>query len=445
MRKGILAGALLLAGFAPAMAFAEPVLLISIDGLRPGDVLGAEKRGLKIPNLRRFLSEGTYASGVTGVLPTLTYPSHATLLTGVSPAKHGITSNASFDPMQINYGGWTWYAADFKVPTLWDAAAKAGLTTANVHWPTSVGAKSIRWNLPQYWRTGHGDDLALMKALSTPGLVDSLERDIGTTYVQGIDESISGDENRGAFAARLISREKPGFATVYLTALDHEQHQYGPDTLEAHAVLERIDVIIGKLVSAELAAHPDAVIAVASDHGFAPTTSETNLFKPFIDASLITLDGEGKISTWKAMPWPSGGSIAIVLAKPDDAALLAKVRDLLTRLQSDPAAHIAGVIEKSAIIEMGGNPAASFYVNLAPDTLAGGFKGPNAQLTIPAKSKGMHGYFPAAPEMRSTFMMIGKRIARAKSLGEIDMRAIAPTLAKLMKAPLPTAELKPVE
>jgi Type I phosphodiesterase / nucleotide pyrophosphatase len=186
MRKGILAGALLLTGFAPALALAEPVLLISIDGLRPGDVLGAEKRGLKIPNLRRFLSEGSYASGVTGVLPTLTYPSHATLLTGVSPAKHGITSNTSFDPMQINYGGWTWYAADFKVPTLWDAAAKAGLTTANVHWPTSVGAKSIRWNLPQYWRTGHGDDLALMKALSTPGLVDSLERDIGTTYVQGM-------------------------------------------------------------------------------------------------------------------------------------------------------------------------------------------------------------------------------------------------------------------
>jgi predicted AlkP superfamily pyrophosphatase or phosphodiesterase len=65
------------------------VLLISIDGLRPGDVLEAESRGLKIPNLRRFLAEGAHAQGVRGVLPTLTYPSHTTLITGVAPgARH---------------------------------------------------------------------------------------------------------------------------------------------------------------------------------------------------------------------------------------------------------------------------------------------------------------------------------------------------------------------
>ncbi len=445
MRHAVFLGAVFLAHIAPSAASAAPVLFISIDGLRPGDVLDADKRGLKIPNLRGFVREGSYASAVKGVLPTVTYPSHATLLTGASPARHGIIGNTSFDPMQINQGGWYWYASDLKLPTLWDAAAKAGLSTANVHWPTSVGAKSIRWNLPQYWRTGHTDDLALMKALSTPGLVDALEQDLKLTYAQGISESIEGDENRGAFAVRLITREKPGFATVYLTALDHEQHVSGPDTKDAHIVLERIDAVLGKLIAAELSVHPDAVIAVASDHGFAATTSETNLFKPFVDAGLITLDTDGKVSGWEAMPWPSGGSIAVVLARPDDALLQAKVRDLLGHLKADPAAHVAGVIEKGDIAAMGGNPAANFYVNLEVGALAGGFKGANAMLSGPSKIKGMHGYFPAAREMRSTFMMMGKSVPRARNLGEIDMRSIAPTLAKLMNTSLPTADLPPLK
>src|SRR5262245_30248760 len=74
------------------------VLLISIDGLRPDSVTAAEQHGLRVPNLRRFLTEGAYAERVRGVVPTVTYPSHTTLITGVSPAKHGIYSNNTFDP-----------------------------------------------------------------------------------------------------------------------------------------------------------------------------------------------------------------------------------------------------------------------------------------------------------------------------------------------------------
>ena len=83
-----LAAALLASTGLAGPAAAEPVLLISIDGLRPGDVIEAERRGLKIPNLRRFVTEGAYATGVTGVLPTVTYPSHVTLVTGASYMNH---------------------------------------------------------------------------------------------------------------------------------------------------------------------------------------------------------------------------------------------------------------------------------------------------------------------------------------------------------------------
>lgn len=441
--KAAIAGVVLLGSTAPVVAKAQeagkPVLLISIDGLRPGDVLEAEKRGLKVPNLRRFLKEGAYATGVMGNLPTVTYPSHTTLITGVAPARHGIVSNTTFDPRQINYGGWYWYAQDITAPTLWDAAKAAGMTTANVHWPVSVGVKSLTWNMPQIWRSGHGDDRKLIRALATDGLYDELEHDCGA-YADGIDEGVDADENRTKFAVRLIETKKPDFLTVYLAALDHEEHLHGPGSAEANAVLERLDTAVGKLVSAELAARPDATIALVSDHGFVATDTEVNLFRPFIEAGLIRLGADGKVTSWDAMPWPSGGSIAVVLARPDDDALTGLVGALLEKLAADPQAKIAKVIDKAEIARLGGNPQASFYVDLKPGALAGNFAA-DAPLAKPSRYKGMHGYFPAMPEMRSTFLVMGKGLARGRSLGEIDMRAIAPTLAEVMGAKLPDAQV----
>lgn len=434
----------LLAAAMPAAAQAEPLLLISIDGLRPGDVLEAEKRGLSIPNLRRFLTDGAYATGVVGVAPTLTYPSHTTLMTGASPARHGIVANNSFDPTNINQGGWFWYAQDVKVPMLWEVARKAGLTTANVHWPVSVAAKGVTWNLPQIWRTGHPDDARLLDALATPGLKAELETATGEPYAMGIDESMAGDQNRGRFAAALIAAHKPDFLTVYLTALDHEQHGSGPDTPQAKAVLEKIDAIVGELVAAERKAHPDAAIALVSDHGFEATTTGLNLYRAFIDAGLIALDKDGKVASWTAMPWIMGGSAAIMLAQPNDAATQGRVKALLDRLAADPANGIAGVLDRPAIARAGANRDAAFLVNLRPGFVTDIFRGPAAPLVAPTPAKGMHGYLPGPAHLDATFMIMGPNVAKGRSLGRIDMRAVAPTLAKAMGASLPDAEAPPV-
>src|SRR5512144_1109059 len=107
MRRIVIAG-MMLCLIAPiwfatdAQNRSVPIVLISIDGLKPDYVLDADKHALKIPNLRRLVAEGAHASGVTGVLPTVTYPSHTTMVTGVAPAKHGIVANSPFDPFSKN-------------------------------------------------------------------------------------------------------------------------------------------------------------------------------------------------------------------------------------------------------------------------------------------------------------------------------------------------------
>jgi predicted AlkP superfamily pyrophosphatase or phosphodiesterase len=413
----------------------QPVLLISIDGLRPADVLDAQQRGLHLPNLQAFLKQGSYAHDVRGVLPTLTYPSHTTLITGVSPNVHGIGSNLTFDPTNKNQQGWDWYASDIRVPTLWDAAHAAGLSTANVHWPVSVGAQ-VDWNLPQIWRTGLPDDRKLVAALSTPGLLPSLEKDLGP-YADGIDESLAGDQNRTRFAIHLLETRKPQFMTAYVTALDTEQHATGPDPPTSRKTLEGIDALIGDLVAAARRVHPDGVIAIVSDHGFAPVKQDINFYAPFIKAGLVTVK-DGTITDWQAAVWNDGGSAAIVLKDPNDAAVKTKVATLLKQLQDDPRYEIDHVLDHDQLVAQGGTGMASWFVLLKIGYELG--VTPDAPLPAPGHFLGMHGYDPATSEMRSTFLIEGPGIPAGKNLGSIDMRDIAPTLAKLMGASLPQAQ-----
>ena len=119
-------------------------------------------------------------AGVRNALPTVTYPNHTTLITGVWPAKHGIPNNPTFDPLQKNMGGWYWYAAGHQ------GAAPCGTRcmTAAARSPACPGRsasaqRSIDYNVPEYWRANIAEDLKLVRALSTPGLVAVLEKATG--------------------------------------------------------------------------------------------------------------------------------------------------------------------------------------------------------------------------------------------------------------------------
>jgi predicted AlkP superfamily pyrophosphatase or phosphodiesterase len=423
---------------AVASADAPFVMLISVDGLKPEAILDAQSHGLKVPNLRAFMRDGAYATGVRGVLPTLTYPSHTTLLTGASPAQHGIYDNTTFDPLARNERGWYWYTEDVKVPTLWDAAAAQHLTTANVYWPVSVGAK-ITYNIPQIWRTGTDDDLKLQRALSTPGLVQELSAELGR-YPGGMEETVAEDELRARFAIRLLEKKHPVFFTMYVTGLDTEQHLSGPFSPKSNETLERLDAVVGSLrAAAEEAAPGRATICVVSDHGFAKVDHDVNLYAAFREAGLLSVDSAGKISDWKAIPWPAGGSAAIMLANPADEPVAAQVKQLLERLAADPANGIERILTHEDIQRGRGFPNAAYLVAFRIGyEMAYALSPP--LITAPS-NLGMHGYLPERPEMRSSFFIVGPHIAKGRSVGEIDMRRIAPTMAAILHVHLPGAEL----
>lgn len=402
------------------------LVLISIDGMRPEYVLKADEYKLKIPHLRRILAEGAHAAGVRGVLPTVTYPSHTTILTGVWPEKHGIYSNIVFDPFEKNLAGWYWYAEDIKVPTLWEAAAKAGLVTGSVSWPVSVGAPGVRYLVPEYWRASKSpEDLKLMRAVSTPGLMAEIEKTAGP-YVNDLDEASAGDRQRTRYAAAILRDKKAQFITVHLAELDHIEHAFAPFSPETLEAMEELDGRVGELEDAARANFPGYTICIVSDHGFARTDHTMSLMIPFIEAGFVTVK-DGKVTDWKAFPHVDAGSAAIVVKEEKDREA---VGALLRKLAADPANGIERVLGREEIAKMGGAPYAAFWVDMKLNfAVTNVQKGPVAK---ERKVGGTHGFAPSHPELRAAFFIAGPGIRKGADLGEIDMRAIAPTLAEAM-------------
>jgi predicted AlkP superfamily pyrophosphatase or phosphodiesterase len=426
----------------PLLAQSHPsVLMISVDGMKPEYVTHADEHHLRLPTLRRMLAEGAHAEGVVGVFPTVTYPSHTTLVSGVWPAVHGVFNNTRFDPDRSLSGAWYWYADQVKVPTLYTAAHAAGISTASVSWPVTVDSTAIDTLIPEYWRGDLGtqinpDDRLLLNAVSRPdNEVARIARRTGTPYMMGNDTTLAGDEIRTVYSLDILKQHKPGFMTVHLSSLDEEEHLHGPFSEEADRDLEGIDSMVGRLVAQELANDPSAVIAIVSDHGFAAVDHLTNLYVPFLEAGLIetvkSAAGTIEVKSWKAEPWLAGGMAAIMLHDPADIATRDEVAALLTKLAADPESGIEAVLDHDAVAALGGFPGAAFVVTLKAGYATGpGFSG---ALVTPMPGKGTHGYNPATtPQMRASFFITGKGIAAGKDLGIVDMRQIAPTIAKLL-------------
>jgi hypothetical protein len=382
----------------------HPVLLISVDGMRPDAVLAADKHQLKVPVLRSFLKEGSYAQQVINVNPTVTNPNHTTLVTGVLPLEHGIYNNRPFAATAKLPKSYSAYA-DIKAPTLWGAAKKAKLTTASIFWPVTRKAHDIDSNLIE----GNDED----------------------------DQKIADD------AIALIEQKRPELLTVHFVAGDHAQHEHGPFSVEGNAALERIDAQIGRVVAAHRKAYPGSVVAIVSDHGFDKVTHQVNLNAALAEAGFIKLSGDGEdrvVTSWKAFAWYVGGSAMIVFENPRDEQTKAQVIAYLEKLAADPANGIERIYPRAEYANRGLPPGVAYIVAFKP-----GYRMGNSMSGVLVKTSkgGAHGAFSTRdvrPDMHSSFLITGPGIVAGRNLGTIDMRQIAPTLAAELKVPLPTAK-----
>lgn len=400
------------------------LLVISIDGLMPSRYTSPGPA--KLPTLRRLMSAGVYAEGVVGVMPSSTYPSHTTLISGVPPAIHGIYDNRILDPGGQANGAWYWYSREIKVQTLPTSAHAAGLRVATIAWPVTVGL-DIDYNVPEFWRSNHPETITLLRALSTPRhIIDTAEIWRGKPF-----EWPQTDRDRTDFAKFLIRTYQPELLMLHLVETDSAQHDFGPGSPEALEAHERVDGYVGDLLDAlkEAGLADRTNVAVISDHGFLPLTQQLQLNTAFKDAGLLTADARGGITAWQAYAHPSGGSAYIYLNNPQDAALGQRVLDLLNTLQREPANGIRKVYTREDLARIGSHPDASFAIDMADGFYSGAG---TASLLGTPESKGGHGFDPTRPALHASFIASGPAFTRRGSLGIIRMTQVAPTLAHVL-------------
>jgi predicted AlkP superfamily pyrophosphatase or phosphodiesterase len=416
-----------LAGW-PAWAADHHVVIISLDGCRPEFYLPGEL-SRNCPTLTGLRDRGSYARGAMPPYPSLTYPGHATIATGVSPARHGITANNVFDPPKTDGRGF-WYASDVKAPALWDAAHAAGLTVGSVSWPCNAGSKAIAWNIPEFWTTAQGKELDLMQRFASPGLWDA----IGGLTAERL--SANRDEFLAACAIHILREHQPNLMFIHLLETDKVQHKGGRDAAELPAALRRVDAHVKTFLETVKAAGLEdrTTFIVLGDHGFA------DVRQVIAPNWLLATNGLLSATGWRAMVMNTGGSAGVYLKDPNDAATAKQVRSLLEK----HAAGLYRIIDRDALTKLGGPRDAAFYLEAEPGYMfSGALTGQTLVRT--ATLKGNHGFLPTNPQLHTGFLAAGRGIRQGVVLETIRLADVAPTVARLLGVKLEGAEGRVLE
>jgi predicted AlkP superfamily pyrophosphatase or phosphodiesterase len=378
---------------------ARALLVISVDGLDYRYLRDADKLGLKIPNLRRLMREGEVTEGIEGVVPTVTWPAHTTLISGVAPTAHGILGNRR---PAAEGGDYYWDVNLLKTKTLWHATQKAGLKSAAITWPVTVNA-AIDFNLPEYFqrRNGGGMDLRSIEAKATPGLVEKIARVFPSFAQEWMD-----DRTRTLATVYLLKHEQPHLILLHLVDHDAEAHHNGPFSREAKALIEYSDELIGQMLAA---APKDLVVALVSDHGFERADKVVDV---------------NQLLKQESVP----GSVAM-----RSGWLTTNDERVVTWLRNAAATRQHGIGREIPKAEL-----QRFAPELA--TVAAAFESAEHFLFGSAKAgeifsepaeRGVHGLWPGRKDYASSFILWGQGIKPARK-PRASMLTIAPRLAEIL-------------
>jgi predicted AlkP superfamily pyrophosphatase or phosphodiesterase len=399
---------------------AKHVLLISIDGLRPEFYL---EKGWNTPNLRKLMEQGVYANGINSVFPSVTYPSHTTIVTGAYPATHGIFYNV---PRGSSNSHWNWESSLIKTETLWDACKKAGITTGAVMWPVTVGAP-ITYNFPVRRADDDekSDQLSITRPLVSPaGLIDEMLKD---KVISGNEEEFHYpeiDRTIGSMTASILKNHHPNLMAVHFVGADHYQHTSGKDSRQAHTAVALIDEQIGLLLDVlkDKKLMESTTVIVTGDHGFLDNeyTISPNIW--LAKMGLITDKG------WKAKFFTPGGS-AFLYVK--DKKLVPSIMKMLDELPENE--RLFEVIDRNQLDAIGADPSAVLALALNKGVV--GNTNTKGEVVTEKKGGGNHGYYPEFKEIQTGFIISGAGVSAHKEITGMGVKDIAPLITEILHLP----------
>jgi predicted AlkP superfamily pyrophosphatase or phosphodiesterase len=410
----------------PGSEGANRVVIISLDGFMASAMFD---ESVPLPTLRRLAAQGASARGMRPVNPTVTWANHTSMVTGVTPAKHGVIFNgllvrAPGVPPHVE--PWRDRSEMVHAPTLYDVAHARGLTTAQVDWVAIWNAPTVTWE----FRERPDPQDAIASEMIGAGLVSQ-------EVVENFAEKniVFRDHVWTAAAAHIIREHRPHVMMFHLLTLDSVQHRYGPGTLAATSAMAHLDGQVAQIAlaveQAGLAARTTFVIV--SDHGFKTVRRQIMPNAAFLKAGLLEVTEE-KVTSSQVYLMSEGGTALVYLTVPDaDGQLLARARTALTGIEGidamiDPSDYGAyGLPTPNASDQMGAlmltaKDGYSFSTAAHGEVVADAVEG----------SLGAHGYLSTDPELQALFIASGHRIKAGVTLESIRTIDLAPTMARLL-------------
>ena len=421
-------------------------ILISIDGL--AGFYWDDPRA-RMPHLRALAERGALARRMETVFPSTTWPSHASLVTGVTPDHHGVVANHILNResrvAEDLTGDPVYDAADiFRVPTIHDVARAAGIRTAAIDWPGTRHAASLDFNLPFFkdqvvFETHTASDV--WKELGALGYPVERMGEWAQQPKRFLKDMMVAD-----LAHHVLTRHTPGLLLLHFLCTDSLQHLHGPRSPEAYWAIAYIDGLIGTLL--ERMPDPDrTAIFVVSDHGFLPVEREIRPNVRLRRLGVLSVDGDGRIERASARFVMNSGAGSLYVVESGDR--MATARHLAAEL-----ATLEGVANVWTADHFAGlglpAPADHRWMGDALLEAAPGYvfddDAAHAEECGPTRRyRGTHGQHPARPDNGAFFVAAGPGIRRGVELPAIVNRAVAPTIATIlglrMDAGRPLAEI----
>ncbi|HBF0729384.1 TPA: alkaline phosphatase family protein [Clostridioides difficile] len=409
------------------------VIVLSVDSLFEKDLEFVKN----LPNFKSILENCSVVKNINCVYPTLTYPCHTSMVTGVYPKKHGIYHNEKFDPNKENKD-WYWYSKDIKAKTIIDVAKENNLTTSSVLWPVMGANPNIDYNIAEIWAPSREDDpRETFERSSSKVIMDG----IYNRHCHYIDWKL--EPNMDLFGVNcsvdIIKEYKPDLMLIHLATLDHTRHNYGLFNDEVDKALKMNDKWLGDIIQAtkDAGTYKDTNFIILGDHGHLRVDKVINPNVLLKSNGFIKVEN-GEVKDFDAYVNSSGISAQIIVNNLDR---LTELRELLEEFKEE--LFIENIFTKEEASNLGLEGDFEMVIEgLEGISFGNDFEGSiikDSDIKDYKFAVATHGHLPTKGN-RPPFIAFGPNIKGGVVIEEGDLRAHAATILKMFNLKLDGVE-----
>lgn len=325
------------------------LIVMSIDGLVREDL----EAMMKQPIWKKYFSHACGVREITSIYPTITYPCHTTMCTGVWPEKHGVTGNLLFRPGEKEVP-WKWFREHNQwQDDLFYAARREGKTTAAIFWPVTGNHPAIDYLIAEYWPQSENDTplAAFARSGSSKEVLEIIEQNIDGVTIRKHPET---DDFMVRCACQMIRKFQPDLMMLHPGQVDGYRHEYGVFNNRTYQGVEEalthLELFMKTLEEEKLMDTYNLVIT--SDHGLIDITRKVHVNVLLQKAGFIRVDENGNWISWDACCISGGASAMVYLKAGAEQKLYLQVQELLEHLVKEGTYGISEVITREQAVDL---------------------------------------------------------------------------------------------